>query len=150
MQIQLSRTQAGPGRAVKEQQEQNSPDHVQRTNLISVYNINPKSRLASPTHPAPSDCVLGRAVKVEGEGVGLAEITTFIFAASSINFLNFFYIIIPEAVVTLTVRRYAVCTHRVTVTGGHQDILSVITYLLAGENWSFASCVVFHKTSKPL
>ena len=114
------------------------------------YNINPKSRLASPTHPAPSDCVLGRAVKVEGEVVGLAEITTFIFAASSINFLNFFYIIIPEAVVTLTVRRYAVCTHRVTVTGGHQDILSVITYLLAGENWSFASCVVFHKTSKPL
>ena len=94
--------------------------------------------------------MLGRAVKVEGEVVGLAEITTFIFAASSINFLNFFYIIIPEAVVTLTVRRYAVCTHRVTVTGGHQDILSVITYLLAGENWSFASCVVFHKTSKPL
>ena len=91
--------------------------------------------------------MLGRAVKVEGEVVGLGEITTFIFAASSINFLNFFYIIIPEAVVTLTVRRYAVCTHRVTVTGGHQDILSVITYLLAGENWSFASCVVFHKTT---
>ena len=37
LQIQLSRTQAGPGRAVKEQQEQNSPNHVQRINLISVY-----------------------------------------------------------------------------------------------------------------
>ena len=35
-QIQLSRTQAGPGRAVKEQQEQNSPNHEQRINLISV------------------------------------------------------------------------------------------------------------------
>ena len=37
MQIQLSRTQAGPGRAVKEQQEQNTPNHVQRINLISVH-----------------------------------------------------------------------------------------------------------------
>ena len=36
LQIQLSRTQAGPGRAVKEEQEQNSPNHVQRINLISV------------------------------------------------------------------------------------------------------------------
>ena len=36
LQIQLSSTQAGPGRAVKEQQEQNSPNHVQRVNLISV------------------------------------------------------------------------------------------------------------------
>ena len=36
LQIQLSRTQAGPGRAVKEQQEQNSRNHVQRINLISV------------------------------------------------------------------------------------------------------------------
>ena len=36
LQIQLSRTQAGPGRAVKEQQEQNSPNHIQRINLISV------------------------------------------------------------------------------------------------------------------
>ena len=36
LQIQLSRTQAGPDRAVKEQQEQNSPNHVQRINLISV------------------------------------------------------------------------------------------------------------------
>ena len=37
LQIQLSRTQAGPGRAVKEQQELNSPNHIQRINLISVY-----------------------------------------------------------------------------------------------------------------
>ena len=37
LQIQLSMTQAGPGRAVKEQQEHNSPNHVQRINLISVY-----------------------------------------------------------------------------------------------------------------
>ena len=36
LQIQLSRTQAGPGKAVKEQQEQKSPNHVQRINLISV------------------------------------------------------------------------------------------------------------------
>ena len=36
LQIQLSRTQAGPDRAVKKQQEQNSPNHVQRINLISV------------------------------------------------------------------------------------------------------------------
>ena len=40
LQIQLSRTQAGPGRAVKEQQEQNSPNPVQRINLISVCTIN--------------------------------------------------------------------------------------------------------------
>ena len=36
LQIQLSRIRAEPGRAVKEQQEQNSPNHVQRINLISV------------------------------------------------------------------------------------------------------------------
>ena len=40
LQIQLSRTQAGLGRAVKEQQEQNSPNHVQIINLISVLIIN--------------------------------------------------------------------------------------------------------------
>ena len=34
MQILLSRTQAGRGRAVKEQQEEMSPNHVQRINLI--------------------------------------------------------------------------------------------------------------------
>ena len=39
LQIQLSRTQAGPGRAVKEQQEHNSPNHVERINLISVFNL---------------------------------------------------------------------------------------------------------------
>ena len=36
LQIQLSRTQAGPGRAVKEQEERYSPNHVQGINLISV------------------------------------------------------------------------------------------------------------------
>ena len=36
LQIQLSRTQSGPGRDVKEQVEQNSPNHIQRINLISV------------------------------------------------------------------------------------------------------------------
>ena len=46
LQIQLSRTQAGPGRAVKEQQEQNSPSHVQRINLISVLASNPDIRSA--------------------------------------------------------------------------------------------------------
>ena len=39
LQIQLSRTQARPGRAVKEQQEQNSLNHVQRINLISVRTV---------------------------------------------------------------------------------------------------------------
>ena len=32
----LSRTQAGPGRTVKKEQEEISPNHVQRINLISV------------------------------------------------------------------------------------------------------------------
>ena len=36
LQIQLSRIQAGPGRAVKEQQEQYSPNHMQKINLIFV------------------------------------------------------------------------------------------------------------------
>ena len=36
LQIQLSRTQAGPGRTVKQEQEEISPNHVQRLNLISV------------------------------------------------------------------------------------------------------------------
>ena len=36
LQIQLSRTQAGPDRAVKQEQEQISPNHIQRFNLISV------------------------------------------------------------------------------------------------------------------
>ena len=39
LQILLSRTQAGPGRTVKQQQEEISPNHVQRLNLISVYDI---------------------------------------------------------------------------------------------------------------
>ena len=37
LQILLSRTQAGPGRTVKQEQEEISPNHVQRLNLISVY-----------------------------------------------------------------------------------------------------------------
>ena len=36
-QILLSRTQAGPGRTVKQEQEEISPSHVQRLNLISVH-----------------------------------------------------------------------------------------------------------------
>ena len=32
----LSRNQAGPGRTVKKEQEEISPNHVQRLNLISV------------------------------------------------------------------------------------------------------------------
>ena len=37
LQILLSRTQAGPRRTVKQEQEEISPNHVQRLNLISVY-----------------------------------------------------------------------------------------------------------------
>ena len=33
----LSRTQAGPGKTVKKEQEEISPNHVQRINLISVF-----------------------------------------------------------------------------------------------------------------
>ena len=36
LQILLSRTQARPGRTVKQVQEEISPNHVQRINLISV------------------------------------------------------------------------------------------------------------------
>ena len=39
LQILLSRTQAGPGRAVKQEQEEISPNHVQRLNLISVQKV---------------------------------------------------------------------------------------------------------------
>ena len=38
LQIQLSRTQAGPGRTVKKEQEEISLNDVQRINLISVHN----------------------------------------------------------------------------------------------------------------
>ena len=37
LQILLSRTKAGPGRTVKQEQEEISPNHVQRLNLITVY-----------------------------------------------------------------------------------------------------------------
>ena len=36
LQILLSRPQAGPGRTVKQEQEEISPNHVQTLNLISV------------------------------------------------------------------------------------------------------------------
>ena len=36
LQILLSRTHAGPGRTVKQEQEEISPNHVQRINLPSV------------------------------------------------------------------------------------------------------------------
>ena len=39
MQILLSRTQAGPGRTVKQDQDEISQNHVQRLNLISVSNL---------------------------------------------------------------------------------------------------------------
>ena len=40
LQLLLSRTQAGPGRTVKQEQEEISPNHVQRINLIFVCNSN--------------------------------------------------------------------------------------------------------------
>ena len=36
LQILLSRTQAGPGRTVKQEEEEVSPNHIRRLNLISV------------------------------------------------------------------------------------------------------------------
>ena len=39
LEILLSRTQAGPGRTVKEEQEEISPNHVQRINLLSVHYV---------------------------------------------------------------------------------------------------------------
>ena len=39
LQILLSRTQAGPGRTVKQEQEEISPNHIQRLNLISVLHF---------------------------------------------------------------------------------------------------------------
>ena len=42
MQILLNRTQAGPGRTVKLEQEENSPNHVQRINLLTVPDISEK------------------------------------------------------------------------------------------------------------
>ena len=37
--VLLSRTQAGPGRAVKQEQEENSRNHIQAFSLISVYTV---------------------------------------------------------------------------------------------------------------
>ena len=39
LQILFSRTQAGPGRTVKQEQEEISPNHVQRIYLISVDHL---------------------------------------------------------------------------------------------------------------
>ena len=39
LQILLSRNKAGPGRTVKQEQEEFSPNHVQRLNLISVRSV---------------------------------------------------------------------------------------------------------------
>ena len=39
LQILISRTQAGPCRTVKQEQEQISPNHVHRINLISVHHV---------------------------------------------------------------------------------------------------------------
>ena len=62
LQIQLSRTEAGPGRAVKEQQEQNSPNHVQRINLISVQS-------SALTSKGTFDTSAGKAVeKISDDG----------------------------------------------------------------------------------
>ena len=44
MQILLSRTRAGPARTVKQEQEEISPNHVLRLNLISVYLIGSHGR----------------------------------------------------------------------------------------------------------
>ena len=37
--VLLNRTQAGPGRTVKQEQEESAPNHVQRLNLIVVKDI---------------------------------------------------------------------------------------------------------------
>ena len=39
LQILFSRTQARPGRTVRKEQEEISPNHVQRINLISVESL---------------------------------------------------------------------------------------------------------------
>ena len=41
----LSRTQAGPGRTVKKEQEEILPNHVQRINLISVLGQSVRPRV---------------------------------------------------------------------------------------------------------
>ena len=46
-QILLSRTQAGPGRTVKQEQEDISPNHVQRINLISVVRLEKRKNISN-------------------------------------------------------------------------------------------------------
>ena len=54
LQILLS-TQAGPGRTVKQEQEEISPNHVQRLNLISVeHQSSARKGLAALFHPCPA------------------------------------------------------------------------------------------------
>ena len=55
LQILLSRTQAGPGLAVKEEQEEISPNHVQAIYGASVYNGKKSNLKCSPvTHDKSS------------------------------------------------------------------------------------------------
>ena len=58
----LSRTQAGPGRTVKKEQEEISPNHVQRLNVISVVCL----QISAIFRPliAPSDVVYGSFQRV--------------------------------------------------------------------------------------
>ena len=57
LQILLSTTKAGPGRTVKKEQEEISPNHVQRLNLISVLcppylnKINPETQNSAERLP---------------------------------------------------------------------------------------------------
>ena len=47
----LSRTQAGPGRTVEKEQEEISPNHVQRINLISVEGCSGRPSVLSSRQP---------------------------------------------------------------------------------------------------
>ena len=55
MQILLSRTHAGPGRTVKQEQEEISPNHVQRINLISIHLARSHSSLSLDNKIAKPD-----------------------------------------------------------------------------------------------
>ena len=53
LQILLSTTKAGPGRTVKKEQEEISPNHVQRLNLISVLCPPYMYKIDSETQTSP-------------------------------------------------------------------------------------------------
>ena len=55
----LSRTQEGPGRTVKKEQEEISPNHVQRINLISVHCLSTYFGSFSWSHPLCADVIIG-------------------------------------------------------------------------------------------